>query len=93
MIKIPKMFQDQSGKVVIGQAPNAPLWIAIVITIIAKIPFIPGISYMSEWALLPVMLYWSYLEIFKGVNNFRRILGTIVGLYFIINALQMLKIV
>lgn len=75
-------FKDKNGKVVIGQSPNAPLWIAIVLWICVYIP-IPVVQSFAKLAVIPVMLYWSYLEVFFGVNTFRKLLGIVVTIYYI----------
>ena len=79
---IQNFFKDKNGKVIITQSPNWPLWLAIFLWVIALLP-ISAIKLFSAWMLIPTMLYWSYLEIFKGDNSFRRLLGIIVTIYFI----------
>ena len=79
---IKNFFKDKNGKVIITQSPNWPLWLAILLWTIALLP-IPTIKLISAWMLIPTMLYWSYLEVFFGVNYFRKLLGIIVVVYFI----------
>lgn len=87
------IFTDKkTGKIVVGQWPNTPLWIALGLFILGTIQN-PDIQLFAKVNMVPVMLYWSYLEIFKGDNTFRRILGLIVAAIFIKNALILLGII
>ncbi len=68
-------FKDAHGKVVLAQKPNLPLVVAGVATLLQK--FInykvlsDGLNLISFGALLT----WACLEVFKGVNYFRKALG------------------
>ena len=89
---IKNFFKDKNGKIIIGQWPNWPLWLALGLFFIGKIP-VSELQVFSTWAMIPTMLYWSYLEIFHGDNSFRRVLGTLVALNFIYNLLQLLHLI
>ena len=71
-------FRDSSGKIVIAQAPNWPILIAGVFWVAAQ--FFDGNAY--HWVAIYVyrsfLIYWSLLELFKGVNYYRRLLGLVV---------------
>ncbi len=74
--------KDKSGKVVLWQAPNRALlgWAAFAL-----------LSYLTHSQLLGLigttfLLAWAFLELFQGVNYFRRLLGLII-LIFIIRSL------
>ena len=87
------IFTDKkTGKIVVGQWPNTPLWIALILFILGTIQN-SDIQLFAKVNLVPVMLYWSYLEIFKGDNAFRRILGLVVATIFTKNALVLLGII
>ncbi len=75
-------FKTPQGKIVIGQFPNQPLWLAIFFYLLGfiKNDFLISVSF---WGVAIAMLYWSYLELFYGVNNWRRFLGLSTGLYFL----------
>jgi hypothetical protein len=73
-----KIFQDKSGKIVIAQKPNLPI---IVWAIARLLLFLPISSPLSDFLSLLAfgsLFTWAWLEIFSGVNLFRRILGCVV---------------
>jgi len=60
------------------QKPNPPLLVAIAAFLI-KIIFAKGLVHHLGDVLLTVsLIVWSYLEVMKGVNWFRKLLGAIV---------------
>jgi hypothetical protein len=72
-----KIWKDKHGDVVIWQTPNAFLIGWAVLTVLCL--FTSGkLSDYFGWAGDISLVIWSLLEIFKGVNYFRRILGVIV---------------
>ena len=74
------LFRDrQTGRIVVMQWPNIPLWLFIIASAVKRITHPTGgidtvISVVAGLSLLT----WSALEIAKGVNPFRRILGAVV---------------
>jgi hypothetical protein len=73
-----KIWKDKHGKVVIFQMPNILLVGWAVLTIISL--FVPrGQAQETFWWLSVATLgVWSLLEIWKGVNYFRKALGLVV---------------
>jgi hypothetical protein len=73
-----RFFQDKSGKVVVGQAPNLSISCWIVLKIVML--FLPGGHTKTGFGHLAdaVLFVWAYLELFDGVNYFRRVLGFVV---------------
>lgn len=72
-----KIWKDKTGKVVIYQHPNIPLIIWLVLTVLSI--FVNGtLSNLVWWAAMAVLGLWAILEIWKGVNYFRRALGAVV---------------
>jgi hypothetical protein len=72
-----KFFKDKSGKVVIAQWPNLPLWFALFFFILEK--FSTGIlEIIGASGLFASLVVWSYMEITSGVNGFRRFFGVVV---------------
>jgi hypothetical protein len=74
------MFESrETGKIVVAQVPNLPLAIFLVATA-GRMLFHPrhavgtAVSVVASVSLL----YWSVMEIARGVNPFRRILGGLV---------------
>ncbi|MFC1649525.1 hypothetical protein ACFL2C_02300 [Patescibacteria group bacterium] len=72
-------FRDKKGKVVIAQWPNWPLSLAIIFFVLQYVSN-PVIQAVGFWGLITSLFYWSYLEIFHGVNTFRKVLG--IGVAF-----------
>ena len=66
------LFHDQDGRVVIAQAPNISGGLTIIFILL-------------KWRPLAAItgLYWSYLEIRYGVNDFRKVLGAVVAIMIV----------
>ncbi len=84
-----RTWKDSSGRVVLWQTPNAWLIGWAVLTTISL--FFSGrtsdiVSYIASAALI----VWSLLEIFRGVNYYRRVLGIAVLAYAIAALLKSL---
>jgi hypothetical protein len=77
---------DERGKVVLWQNPNAPI-ITWFVAIIAS-HLLPA----GRWATLAqavafgALFTWAWLELFQGVNYFRRALGLVVLITILIGA-------
>lgn len=73
-----RIWKDKTGRVVIWQTPSPLLIGWAVLTVISLFlhrgPIADGIAWLS----IAVLSIWSILEIFKGVNYFRRALGVLV---------------
>ena len=87
-LKLDNFFRDESGKVVVAQKPNAPIYVAFL--------FYLSRYFLSDKAGLygvvcfyAVMLYWSWLEMTSGVNSWRKFLGVSVGIYFLIKSFEL----
>jgi hypothetical protein len=77
------LFKTSDGKMVVGEKPNAPIIIAAAFYFVSWM--INGdIAIILGWIGRIALLYWAYLEIFKGVNNFRRLLGAAVAAAIIV---------
>jgi hypothetical protein len=78
-----KIFRDSEGNIVIAQPPNLPL-IAGITTTALKFLFTYGNLYIAVDAIAFGSLFtWAWLELFDGVNYFRRALGLITLLILI----------
>lgn len=77
MQNISSFFKDSRGRIVIGQWPNWPLWLAICFKLLT-LTNSHYLSLLSKWGMAITLIYWSYLEITSGVNNWRKVLGVIV---------------
>lgn len=77
---VDRLFRnDETGRVVIVQAPNLPLWIYLVATAVRMALHPTGavgkaVTLISTAALV----WWSVVEIGWGSSLFRRLLGAVV---------------
>jgi hypothetical protein len=70
-----KIFRDSDGKIVLAQMPNLPLIVWITASLL-KLVFTTGVVNTGLEALAFGSLFtWAWLELFQGVNYFRRALG------------------
>ena len=70
-----KIFRDSEGNIVIAQPPNLPLIVGVTATIL-KLIFTTGNLQIGLNAIAFGSLFtWAWLELFDGVNYFRRGLG------------------
>lgn len=84
-----RFWKNKRGDVVIYQRPNIFLIIWIVFTVASL--FVPhGVPENTCWIISMVSLtIWAVLEIWSGVNYFRRVLGAIVLLFIILAVLRL----
>jgi hypothetical protein len=83
-----KIWRDDDGNVVIWQMPNVWL-IGWAVLTFASLLFSKGhIANILTWAGEASLIIWCLLEIFKGVNYFRRALGIAVLVYAVITLLR-----
>ncbi|MEH2193535.1 MAG: hypothetical protein V7K98_12990 [Nostoc sp.] len=75
---VDKIFRDSDGKIVIAQAPNLPLIIWIVTSILALVFTTGKINILLDILANGSLFTWAWLELFQGVNYFRRALGLLV---------------
>ncbi|MDY7024651.1 MAG: hypothetical protein SWJ54_25445 [Cyanobacteriota bacterium] len=68
-------FRDSEGNIVIAQPPNPPLIVGVVASLL-KFFIKSGNIYIALDAIAFGSLFtWAWLELFDGVNYFRRSLG------------------
>jgi hypothetical protein len=81
-----RFWRDRHGRIVIYQTPN--LWL-IGWAVLAFISLFSSnkLANIFWWASLILLAVWSLLEIFRGVNYFRRSFGVLVLLLIIAAAL------
>ena len=74
------LFRDRNtGKLVIGQFPNVPLWIFFVGTVL-RLLFDPGGTPGDVLRVVTTaaLVWWAVDEVARGVNPWRRFLGGVV---------------
>ncbi|MHC5724544.1 MAG: hypothetical protein ACYTXY_10415 [Nostoc sp.] len=75
---VDKTFRDSDGKIVLAQMPNLPLIVWIVTSLLALIFTSGKINVLLELLANGSLFTWAWLELFQGVNYFRRALGLAV---------------
>ncbi|MDP1794787.1 MAG: hypothetical protein Q8K63_11705 [Acidimicrobiales bacterium] len=72
------IYEDRNtGRLVVGQWPNAPLWVFLAATVIRLV--VEGtLADVAGVVRTLALLVWALLELFRGVNPFRRGLGAVV---------------
>lgn len=84
-----KIWRDREGHIVIWQMPNVWLIAWAVVTTLS-IFFSGVVSDVFFWAGSALLVLWSLLEIFKGADHFRRLLGLAVLAYAVASMLNSL---
>ncbi|AVH69130.1 hypothetical protein [Nostoc sp. 'Lobaria pulmonaria (5183) cyanobiont'] len=79
---IDKTFRDSNGKIVLGEIPNPPLILWIVASLLTLVFTTGKINTLLDILANGALFTWAWLELFQGVNYFRRALGlgVLIGL-------------
>jgi hypothetical protein len=72
-----KFWKNPQGHVVIWQMPNIPLIGWAVLTVLSLLTK-GRLSDVLSWLSSASLIVWALLEVSKGVNYFRRLLGLLV---------------
>ncbi len=83
-----RTFKDDSGNIVIAQPPNLPLLVALGATALKFIVPPGNLALVVDAVAFGAWFTWSWLELFDGVNYFRRGLGLVVLLSIIVLQIQ-----
>ena len=78
------MFKDSNGKIVIAQKPNLPSIVWFVSYIASYLPLHDSLLAFFSLISFGALFTWAWLEIFSGVNLFRRLLGIVVMIVILI---------
>ena len=70
-----RFFRDDKGEIVIAQPPNLPILTAIAATIFYLFSSNSGLEHLFGAIAFGAFFTWSWMELFQGVNYFRRTLG------------------
>jgi hypothetical protein len=82
---VDKTFRDSNDKIVIAQMPNPPLIVWIVASLLSLIFTSGKINTVLDVVANGALFTWGWLELFEGVNYFRRALGLAVLIGIIIS--------
>jgi hypothetical protein len=85
-----KLWKDRAGNVVIWQMPNVPLIAWVVLTVVSLVLDTGTAADVASWLADVALIIWSLLEIFKGVDYFRRALGLLVLAFSIMSVIHLL---
>lgn len=84
-----KTWKNRQGQVVIWQTPNLPLIAWAGLTVFSLL--VNGrLADILSWLGSAALITWSLLEIFRGVNYFRRALGLFILFLAIMSLLKSL---
>ncbi|MCC5657042.1 hypothetical protein LC608_08580 [Nostoc sp. XA010] len=89
---VDKTFRDNEGNIVIAQMPNLPLIVGIVTSLLTVVFTSGKINTLLDLVAYGSLFTWAWLELFQGVNYFRRALGLVVLVGLIVFKLQYFSI-
>ncbi|MEH1949716.1 MAG: hypothetical protein V7K77_22605 [Nostoc sp.] len=75
---VDKTFRDSNGKIVVAQMPNPPLILWIVASLLTLVFTSGKINTVLDFLANGSLFTWAWMELFQGVNYFRRALGLAV---------------
>lgn len=75
---IEKIFKDKHGNIVLAQWPNLPIIVWLITTLLRHFYKSGHFSNILGFTAFVSITFWALLELFTGVNYFRRSLGLIV---------------
>jgi len=83
-----KTFRDDEGNIVIAQKPNLPILLWFGATLLKFIVPEGNLYLILDTLAFGSIFTWAWLELFQGVNYFRRFLGLVVLLVIFASRLQ-----
>jgi hypothetical protein len=83
-------FRDKNGEIVIGQPPNLPIIIWLAASLLQLVFKTGQVNLGLDILATGSLLVWAILELFQGVNYFRRTLGLIVLISLVASKIQLL---
>ena len=75
---VDKIAKDKNGKLTIWQSPNLSIIVWAVATLASKFVSSGRPHQTLELIAFGAIFVWAWLEIFFGVNYFRRALGVVI---------------
>jgi hypothetical protein len=83
-----KIFRDSEGKIVLAQAPNLPIIVWITASLLKMIFTTGKINAGLDLLAFGSLFTWAWLELFQGVNYFRRALGLLIFVVLMASKIQ-----
>ena len=87
-----RIFRDSEGNIVIAQMPNLPLVVGLAAMLLQSIVPSDKIQTAVDLVAFGALFTWAWLELFEGVNYFRRALGLIVLVSLIVLRLNLSRV-
>ena len=72
------LFRDERDRIVVWQPPNIPIVGWIVFMLLARLATDSDLGTAFGHISTAFLFTWGYLELFQGVNYFRRLLGLVM---------------
>ena len=72
---VKRFLQDDSGRYVVAQWPNLPLYIIMASGLLSRLDVGANAHQLFEHTTFGFIFHWAYLEITQGESPFRRVLG------------------
>jgi len=85
--RVDDFTQDKHGKTVLWQRPNLAIVVWFVAMVLAWV-FTGRWEHLAHMVSFGALFAWAWMEIFQGVNMFRRGLGVLIMLVTLINTLN-----
>jgi len=73
-----RTFRDGEGNIVLAQPPNLPILVWGATSLLQLIVTSGKLHTGLVWIAFGALFTWAWLELFQGVNYFRRALGLVV---------------
>ena len=83
-----RTFRDETGAITIGQPPNLPLIVWLAATLINLLPTSGNVETFLDALGYGALFTWAWMELFQGVNYFRRSLGLVALLALLASRLN-----
>lgn len=83
-----KTFRDDDGKIVLAQWPNLPILVWLVAAGLKLLPISGNLRAGVSAVAYGSLFTWAWMELFQGVNYFRRSLGLVVLVWIVASKLQ-----
>lgn len=79
-----KFWKDKNGDLVVWRRPNLPIIVFVVAAIVYALFQNDAFGKFFGWVAIIALVIWAIIEIFRGANYFRRLLGASVLLLIIV---------
>lgn len=73
-----KTFRDDRGNLAVVQWPNLPILVWAAAALLKQLPLSDRLAAAADIIAFGTLFTWAWMELFQGVNYFRRFLGLVV---------------